>query len=1008
MTLLTPLGFPEERWPRIGATVRRLAQLIWREEGDGLEVHATEPTRELLPFEAGTGRPLAPLGPPPIFWGRLFDQRWCRIRLPKPAQEGDWLSWRGQGETTVYIDGAPIGGTDAGRSRVRVPAGAQELWIEWVCENVGILLDEHSETLDPNGCRFDGAFLARRDDAAWRCHTDLALLSELLDIEYRKTSTEPPPPVPWGPRPELNRATPLFRVLLDRLSEAVDVFDREGLEALGSALDQTRRDIAGAEPFMAATLTGHAHIDLVWRWPERTGVFKAVHTFANVLTLMERDPSFVFGYSQPASYEAAGGHAPAVLERVRQRIAEGRWEACGMLHVESDTQLPCGEALARSFLLGQRGFERLTGKPSRVLWLPDAFGFAGCVPQLVRESGGESFFTTKVHWSNVNRFPHSAFVWRGQDGSEITGFVPGDFDYNGDASARRLHEAANQQRQAGVFPETLIPTGHGDGGGGPTEEMCRRAEVLRDLAGMPRTAWGRIDDFFERLRVQRERLPVWDGEIYLEYHRGVHTTGRRLKWAFRAAERALQTAEAVAVVRGTGPIDEAGWKRLVFTQFHDAVPGSSCGEVYAETIPELERIAASALEDAQARLSGNGPASLFNPLPVPRSIAAEGEMHQLRPLEGRPMAESRIDEPGHATADERSLHSDRVRAELDARGLIRALEIDGRHVRLSAPAGDVLAFADRPHAFEAWDIDRASLEHALQTDESVAVSIEASGGIEAAVVVKSGIARAGRLTKRYRLIAGEPALRIEYEIDLDEPDVLLKAVFPTSYAGQSARFGAPFGSAMRGQRPGARRDEAAFEVPGSRWASVTDDAQREGFAVMTDSSYGFGCQSGMLHVSLLRTALVTSTGLEPALRREDAGPAHFDLGRSSVQLAVGLAGGDVPASQQPASLAETLFTPAIRYEGPPVSSPLLDIEQDPGVVAAWAKPAESAERAWVLRLHETLGSRAATRLTLAEGWLARPVDLRERPAGDALPPDGNAVTVTLRPCSFASVLLEPQ
>src|SRR5690606_2051404 len=250
--------------------------------------------------------------------------------------------------------------------------------------------------------------------------------------------------------------------------------------------------------------------------------------------------------------EAVQRRSPALMERVARRIKGGTWEATGAMYVESDTQLPAGEALVRAVDLGQQGFRDLTGEDSKVLWLPDVFGYSAAIPQILAGFGVPYFCTTKLHWSGATRFPHSGFRWRGHDGSEVVGFIAWEH-YNLSASPRELDWAAQNQRQAAVCDETLLPVGYGDGGGGVSEGMCERARRMADIALLPRTKWGRIDGFFDRLATVKEQLPAWRGEMYLEFHRGVQTTHSNLKQAYRAAERGLQVQEAVNCAVGQGP-----------------------------------------------------------------------------------------------------------------------------------------------------------------------------------------------------------------------------------------------------------------------------------------------------------------------------------------------------------------------------------------------------------------------------------------------------------------------
>lgn len=998
----------EDQLPRIRTAINRLTQAVWSSAGP-VEVEAAPPTREPVSLEAAADLEYRPIAALPEFWGKMFDQRWFRVRLPAPSRAGDWLRWHGHGETIVYHDGVARGGADASRDSVRLPEGATELLVECIAENLGIVTPR-GEDLDRHGCRFDGADLARRDDDAFRCMVDLTVVRDVIEIERR--SVDGPAPIEgphngvlWGPRRPQTHATPRMRALLARTADAIDAFDHDGPAAMLGVLDALFGEFAGGDPHIEALLTGHAHLDLVWRWPLRTSKFKAVHTASNVLGLMDLDDSFRFNASQPLMMRWIEARQPEVAERIRARTTEGRWEPIGALLVESDVQLPCGEGLVRSALLGQRAFERERGEPSKLLWLPDCFGFSGCLPQIAREVGVEHFFTTKVHWSSGQRFPYSAFRWRGVDGSELLAFVPGDFHYNGEGSAMEIRQAALQQGQSHVVPATLVPTGLGDGAGGPTEEILRRVERLRSFAGMPRTRWARTDEFYAKLDGARERLPVWSGEIYLEAHRGVQTTARELKSAFRAAERALQVEEAAAVVGGHGPIEAAPWERLVLAQFHDDIPGSSIGEVYSEHIPELHTLAAEALERTSAALPAGGSDCLFNPLVVEAVHVADDGARRLPSLSGVDPASLPAIEATAPRASGRSLTSGRVSLELDAHGHIESLTFDGRKVRIGPGFGRLEAFADRPVAFEAWDIDRATLDHPRALGgERPAVSFErtSSGTAEASVTVVHAIADGVSARTTYGVDAVRAVVHVTCEVTLDRDETLVKALFPTGYRSATTRFGAPFASAVRAQVPGHPDAEAAFEGPAARWASVCTDAGDEGLGVVAEASHGMGCLDGLLHLSLVRSARVTDTGLQPELRRDDAGPACFDRGTTTLRYALVPAGVGVAWDEQPGQLAESLFTRPIAYTGSPMAGPLSAVRCSPGVVVSWAKPAESGS-GWVLRVHETLGRAGEVAIELTRDARVTPVSLLESPMGEAT--TGRTHTHAVRPNAFASLLV---
>jgi alpha-mannosidase len=992
---------------RVDAALRRLQDSVWSGRV-ALAVDATTPTVEHRTLAAARRSPLRPVAPGSA-WGRLYDQRWCRLRLPA-GSAGRYLEWQDQGEATLHVQGAPYYGFDVAHRRVALPGGGREVWIESYCCQSAIWHPD-ATGLAERGSVFGGAFLVRRDDLAWAAWQDLQCLFDLM--MHLRSRQQPVPPRElsrFGQQPAVDHATPEYRVLLHRLSGAIDAYDTAGLAALRAALARIYREFRDARSMVRAALTGHAHIDLVWLWPESMGEAKAVHTFATMNRLMSLYPEFRFAYSQPASYRAVERRAPALAAAVRNRIRSGKWQPTGALDVESDTLLPCGEALARSFLLGQAEFRRIGGAPSKLLWLPDVFGYSGCLPQLMRLAGVEWFFTTKLTWNAINRFPYSSFVWRGTDGSEVVAHVTQNAGYNNRLDLAELKANADGHAQAGVHPDFLHPTGYGDGGGGPTEEMCERARRLAALAGTPGLAWEQPEAFFARLAQKRRELPVYQGECYLEYHRGTYTTHGDLKAAFRGLERALQVREAAAVATRTAPDLTAAWRRLVFAQFHDYVPGSSVAEVYATGVPELQGLAAMQLAAAGLALGGkSGDWQAFNPLPQTWRgwVRAPGRNKsvwvELPPLAGAPL-QSAAAGPSAAAAQGRTLTNDRVRAEIGTDGWLHRLRIDGLDVALTGPSARAVLYPDLPANYEAWDIDHHSLALGRPVTGRARVRIEAAGPECAVLAVERPLGEASTLTLRYVLQAGEAVLRIEAELDWHEQHTLLKLHFPTAYRGSQARFGTPFGSVLRGQQPGTTTVEARWEVPGSRWATVSNDGEREGLALITEAKYGFLARDGELTVSLLRSAQITGCddhryAAPRGLSRHQPASPFTDQGRHLIRLAVGGYNLEAPTELQPAALADVLFAAPVVYRGAPCSAGLLGVTGAPTLVPAWAMPLTA--RSWVLRLHEAAGQQGQAGLRLAPGWHARLCELDGR-----VRLRRSAARISYRPYQIVSVRLE--
>jgi alpha-mannosidase len=684
-------------------------------------------------------------------------------------------------------------------------------------------------------------------------------------------------------------------------------------------------------------------------------------------------------------------------------VREGRWDLTGGFEVECDSILPCGEALARCLAIGQRQFLERTGSYSTLAWLPDAFGFSNALPQILALGGVTRFYTTKLTWSAVHRFPYNSFVWRGADGSEVLAHSCSSI-YNQMVEAEALCANLDDHRQVDVHPEMLVCVGWGDGGGGTSEDQIERARRFADLAGMPKVRWSGSGAFFDRLDAVRHRLPYYQGELYLEGTRGCFTTQGEFKRLYRRAETALQTHEAVRAALGGAPLDEQPWRRVSFLQFHDALPGSSIRAVYDQAGPELQAIGDHALAAATAELAAaaapGGGTVVFNPLPVPRREVVELPRAAIPPLApaqdaGCDRALVLLDLPALGTARPDAalapaqpvaasaglLDNGRLRAVFDQAGRLTALSIDGRPQRLEGSAGLAL-YEDVPGSFDAWEIDQAAgrLGQRLATQAPLTV---ASAGPLRGVLRGHLLVGSSPATIEYRLDAEARHLRVRLRIDWREEHRLLRFHLPTGHRGRFARFGAPFGSTLRPQLPGLQADEAMWEVPGSRWAAVTDD-DGTGLALLAAARYGFSCRDGDLALSLLRRPCYPAVGNDPV----DSGE-FTDGGCHDLEFALGAhAAGTALA-------ADTLFTPPLTADhGRDLTAPfqLLDLGS---LTPSWVLPA--AGGGLILRLHETAGASGRASL-VCPGATVEAVDFLERVVGGSFAQDTDGmVAVPYRP-----------
>jgi alpha-mannosidase len=964
---------------RVAATVERLHRQIWTRV-QAIAVEATDSTTQHAIWSDALSLQRSKI-PNGSAWGRLYDQRWCRLDLPRPeGEESDelrFLEWRDQAEATLYVEGVPYFGFDVAHRYCPLPRRVSDAWVESVCVQTGIW---HTEAtgLSSSGSIFEGAFLVRRDAEIWHAYHDLNCLYEVMLADRPGGSTLNH----VGHQPTLSRANPAYRRLLRLLDQSIDAYQRGGVGDLRKALALVYEEFREARPQFQATLTGHAHIDLVWLWPERVGEAKAIHTFATTDRLMDTYPELRFVHSQPAAYEAVARRSPELLTRVKHRMDMGQWEATGVLYVESDTQLPCGEALARSFTLGQQAFETLRGDPASVVWLPDVFGYTSCLPQLMNLTGAKYFFTNKISWSAINRFPVSSFIWRGADGSEVIAHVLQEVGYNGTAQPDALRLGAEAHLQSHVHPEYLYPTGYGDGGGGVTAEICERARRLASIRGFPAVGWDLPEAFFSRLAERRDLLPTYQGEFYLEYHRGVFTTHANIKAAFRGLERALQVREAVAVVSGSAPDLGFPWGRMVFAQFHDYIPGSSVPEVYAEALPELQSLALDLRRAAQAELAAEGGVPcLFNALALPCDALTARGVIRLPPLTGVAIETAAIVTSNPVLVSDRSLSNEHLSMQIDEMGEIAELTVEGVRIAICPGASGLYLYPDRPAYFEAWDIDRQSLSMGQKVTTEPQIAAESQmHGRRAALVVRRGLGTASTCVLRYVLEAGSRVLRIELELEWRETETLLKFHFKTDYRGTQVRCGTPFGSTLRAQQPGTLAAEAMWEIPASRWIAGGDDGGSCGMFIVTESKYGFSCRDGDWGVSLVRSPRMTGfeahrSAYPAALSRLDSPSIFSDQGAHSISLGIGRYEPQGTSDGLPAVLADTLFTQPIPYLGHARSSGLISIKGSQSLVPCWAKPLGTDD--WVLRLHEVCGERGSITLQLAPDWSAHRVDLRD-------------------------------
>nr|WP_254638868.1 alpha-mannosidase [Cohnella sp. GbtcB17] len=358
---------------------------------------------------------------------------------------------------------------------------------------------------------------------------------------------------------------------------------------------------------------GHTHIDVAWLWRLTHTREKVARSFSTVLRLMEKYPDYVFLQTMPQLYAYIKSDYPEIYEQIKERVKEGRWEAGGAMWLEADCNLTSGESLVRQLLHGTRFFREEFGVECKYLWLPDVFGYSWALPQILRKAGIEAFMTTKISWNQYNRMPHDTFVWRGIDGTDIlTHFIttpePGHkegaffYTYNGGITPFSINGIWEAYRDKALNRKLLLAYGYGDGGGGVNREMLEMRRRLAEMPGLPKVTTGRADTFFEELKERVEDtdqyVHTWDGELYLELHRGTYTSQAYNKRMNRKLELALRETEWMNVLSAVrngvwdsypGQSLYEAWQIVLRNQFHDIIPGSSIREVYEDSRAEYSK-----------------------------------------------------------------------------------------------------------------------------------------------------------------------------------------------------------------------------------------------------------------------------------------------------------------------------------------------------------------------------------------------------------------------------------
>lgn len=665
------------------------------------------------------------------------------------------------------------------------------------------------------------------------------------------------------------------------------------------------------KPDVKVSLLGHTHIDVAWLWRLRHTREKAARSFSTVNRLMEKYDQYVFLQSQAQLYEYIKEDYPDIYEHIKKRVKEGRWEPSGAMWVECDCNVVSGESIIRQILTGKNFFSQEFDYESEFLWLPDVFGYSWALPQILKKSGVDTFMTTKISWNDTNRLSYDSFLWKGIDGTAVTAhFIttsdPGEtyYTYNGNTSAQAVKSVWDNYQNKDLNRELLISYGFGDGGGGPTRQMIKQAEAVEKIPGLPHVVEESATEYFRRLNTTMKEnpmggfLPVWDGELYLEFHRGTYTSQAYNKKMNRRMEYALRNTELFSVMAFlSGGVScrkkeiLKAWKIVLCQQFHDILPGSSIREVYEDSHVEYEKAKALLTEvDGEAEKAlfrqEEGSFTVFNnsnwrrtslvhlPAAVGRAVKGcqavgaggaelptvwkeDGAWILVRDMEPFAFAELNFANKKAGiseSVESRAVESPYYIVEWNGDGQISRLydKEAGREVLAKGKCGNVLqVFEDKPRCFDAWELEATIDLKKEEVTDIQDIRVENSPiGSEVHFTWKY---HNSTITQTMCLYREKKRIDFKTTVDWKEHQKLMKAAFPFDIRAVDARFDIQEGNIRRPITRNTTWEAAKFEVVAHKWVDLWETGY--GVALLNDCKYGHDIKEDTLRLTLLKSAI---------------------------------------------------------------------------------------------------------------------------------------------------------
>lgn len=761
-------------------------------------------------------------------------------------------------EMIVKVNGVYVGGIDPNRERLDLSdyVEGSKLHFEIVGYNRSKPDDERNpESLSVRGCRqiFEGGYISVVNEAVQSLVYDIEML---LDASLSGAFDED------------------FSALVIReLDAALNYIDFDDVcdDDVRQASKHIDENIFSNKDYKSSgrvALVAHSHLDIAYYWRRIHAVQKNLRTVLIQLRLMDKYPDFKYAHTQAYTYETVEKYYPEIFEELKKRIAEGRFEPVGAMYIEPDCNVPSCESLIRQCLYGQSYYREKFGMTVNNCWLPDVFGNSWILPQILKKSGVDYFVSNKMStWNDTNRFPHNNFIWKGIDGSEVYACVPPThfISWNMPSQVKENWDAYQDKNEGG---QTLQMFGYGDGGSGATEEMVELMHRFDKLSIMPETEHTTGADFLKKNFEGNKKLATWDGELYLEMHRGTFTTKSKLKAYNRKLEFMLRDAELISVLRMKNGEDypaekiRKNYKKLMINQFHDILPGSHITPVYRDAIEDYEKI-----ETEIANVIGDG-SKYFNTLNFKRigitfipdengNITRVGEKGFYAEVSFNALSTGEISKSDN-NADWISVNGNKVETP------IYSLEFadDGSIVSLKDKElcrewvkGDfnkLKMYHDNPGNYCAWDILPNYKDRPVEIGVESPLDFIGADGECAEFTVTLALPKS-KWKMIIRLFRNSKGIEVENIVDWNEKHKLVKAEFGCNLLTREMLCDTSAGIIRRETHRNTSWQQARFEVCHHKWCDMAE--QGGGVALINQGKYGVSAEGSTMALSLLRATI---------------------------------------------------------------------------------------------------------------------------------------------------------